>query len=548
MKRSHLLLAGMLAAAAPLTSACGSKTSFRPPCPAGLLCLEYGNGADPTTLDPHKVSGDWEYHIVEAMMVGLTAQDAAGRTMPGMATRWETSPDGLVWTFHLRDALWSDGAPVTADDFVFGLRREMDPKTAGVQASQIYAIKNAQGVNAGKLPVTALGVRAVDPKTVEITLEHPWPILPNYAVGPLMFPAPRHVVEKWGDAWVTPGHYVGNGPYSLVSWTIGDKIVLKKNPLYYEAPKVCIDRITYYPTTDVVSAERRVKRGELDISNGIASNRVAFLRRPDQMPAYVRVYPFVGNVFTIFNVKDVPVLKDRRVRQAIAMSIDREFITGKLLRGGQTAAYGYVPPGMVDYDSAPRVYWAGWSLARRQAEARRLLLEAGYGPGHRLKVEAKYRMGSDPALSMTAIQADLAAVGVRVTLAGNETQVAYAAYEVKDFQIGDGGWVGASDAMGYLYIFRRDTGEDNLPGYDNPAYDAALNAANAEKDLKARAAHLQRAEEMLLEDLPIAPLYFPSSRNLVNPNVTGWVDNRLDSHKERFLCFRDADARRKGLR
>ncbi len=549
MRPARVLLPLMLAAMAPLVAACAGeeqRASLRPPCPAGKLCLEYGNGAEPGTLDPHVSSGDWESNIIGEMMVGLTESDQEGKAVPGMATHWDVSPDGLTWTFHLRDALWSDGVPVTADDFVFGLRRIQDPKLAAGQASQIYAIKNAALVNAGKLPLEALGVRAIDDRTLEIQLEHPWPVLPDYTNGVLMAPAPRHAVEKFGDAWVQPANYVGNGSYIVKSWALGDKIVLEKNPRYYDAAKVCIDQISYYPTVDAVSAERRVKNGELDLNNNIVSNRLARMREPGQMPEYVRFHPYVGVTYLSFNLVDVPALKDVRVRQAISMAIDREFITEKLLRGGQTPAYSYVPPGMVGYEQTAKVPWAGWSLERRQAEARRLLAQAGFGPDRPLRLEFKYRNGADPILYLTAVQADMKAIGVQADLMVNETQVAYQAYDVKDFQVGDMGWGGGTDPYGFLYLWRRDTGQQNYPGYSNPRYDALLDQANNEPDLARRGQLLAQAEQLVLNDAPIVPMYYLARRALVHPDITGWVNNAVDTHKARFLCFRNAEARRAG--
>ena len=546
MKPARLLLVIALAAILPLAAACGGKGqgALRPPCPKGELCLEYGNSGEPTTLDPQKMNATWEMSIISGFMVGLTDNDAAGRTIPGMATHWEVSPDGLTWTFHLRDAKWSDGTPVTADDFVFGIQRLFDPKVASGQAVQFYAIKNSRAVNGGKLPLSALGVKALDPHTVQIALEHPWPILPDDAAGPAMSPAPRAVLAKWGDNWTQPAHFVGNGPYLPQSWKLGDRVTIVKNPLYYGAAGVCFDRIDFYPTTDAVSAERRVKSGELDLNNQFQSNRMAFLNR--QMPGYARAYPYVGVVYLSFNIKDVPALRDVRVRQALSMAIDRDFIADKLFRGGQKPAYALAPSGMLDYDGRAKTYWAAWPLAKRQAEARRLLTAAGYGPGHPLKIEIRHRNTADPSLYMPAVQADWRAVGVEAQLLSTEVQIAYQSYESGDFQVGDAGWGGGSDAMGYLLLLRSDTGLMNFGSYKNPRYDALLDAADNERDRDKRMALMGRAEQIMLDDAAVAPVYTLASKNLVNPNVTGWVDNVYDVHPTRFLCLKDAATRRAG--
>ena len=531
--RGKPMMVALAAFSALALAGCSQKVS-RPACPAGQVCLQAGNGSEPATLDPHKSTGTWEDQIISDLMVGLTTADAAGEAVPGMAERWTTSPDGLTWTFHLRDAVWSDGTPVTADDFVFSLRRILDPKLASEYASLIYVIKNAQSVNEGKAPGTALGVRAISPKVLEITLEHPAPYLTELAMHQTMLPTPRHVVEKWGDAWSQPAHYVSNGPYMLKSWTLGDHVGVVKNPRFYDAGNVCIDQINYYPTNDAIGAERRVRRGELDLNADIQSNRIAFLR--ERMPQYVHTYTYLGVAYLAFN-SAVPAFKDKRVRLALDMSIDREFITGKLLRGGQKPAYTFVPPGVANTIPTVPPAWSSWPLEKRQAEARRLLAEAGYGPGHPLKIEIKHRNTPDPMLFMPAIQADWKAVGVEASLAQNETQIAYAAYRARDFQVADAAWIADyNDAMSFLYLQQSSTGSQNYGDYKNPVFDALLARADNEPDAKIRAGYLAQAEHIMLDDVAVAPIFFYVNKNLVSPKITGWVDNLTDKHRSRYLC------------
>jgi oligopeptide transport system substrate-binding protein len=524
-------LAAVTALALPIASC--QKAHVRAACPPKALCLVYGNGAEPESLDPAHIDGTWESAIVSEMIVGLTTRDEKGQPVPALATRWETSADGLTWTFHLRDARWSDGAPLTADDFVFGVRRELDPKTASFSAFLLYPIlKNAQKVSGGAPPSEA-GIEAPDPHTVVIHLEHPWPNLPRYTSGRIFWPQPRHAIERWGEKWSKPGRYVSDGPYTLVSWKLGDRVVLKKNPSFWDADHVCYNEIDFIPSSDAVVNERRVNAGELDLSTIVQSNRLAFLRA-SHMRNFLRVAPYWGVTYLTFNLGD-PALKDVRVRQALAMAIDREFIANKLLRGGQTPAYSFVPPGVAGYQDGPRAYWAGWSLARRQAEARRLLAAAGYGPQRPLKLLFKHRNSADPMLFTAAVQSDWRAIGVDVQLQENDVQVAYQAYEVHDYQVGDAGWV-SEDPMIYLDLARSDTGGMNYGNYVNHAYDAELNQALAAADPAVRAQHMRAAEKMLLDDMPNAPIYNIASRNLVNTDVIGWVDNPIDTHQVRWLC------------
>jgi oligopeptide transport system substrate-binding protein len=530
-----LLILGLVLAA---LAGCGPRPAQRPACPAGKVCLELGNVADLEGIDPIRAIGTQSHQVMDDAMIGLTQSDAAGEPIPGMAKSWEVSADGLTWIFHLREAVWSDGVPVTADDFVFSYRRLMSPQMAAEYASLVYFIKNAEAVNAGKLPETALGVRAIDPHTLEITLEHPAPYLPQVATHQTMLPVPKHMVERYGDAWARPGRFVSNGPYTIVEWKLGDHLKAVKNPRFYEADKVCIDEIRYYPTPDAISAERRVKRGELDANKDIQSNRIAFLRTA--MPGYPRTHTWLGVAYLTFN-SHIKAFQDVRVRRALAMAVDREFITKKLLRGGQEPAYAFVPPGVANYEPVAKPYWASLTYEQRQAEARRLLAEAGYGPNNPLKFEIKHRNSADPMLVMPAVQADWKQIGVEAKLVQNEVQIAYAAYRSRDFDVAEGAWVADyNDPLSFLYLMQSTTGSQNYGDYNNPAYDALLAAADHEPDAAKRAHLLARAEKLMLDDAAVVTTYSYVNKNLVSPRVTGWVDNISDFHPVRYLCLKGA--------
>jgi oligopeptide transport system substrate-binding protein len=331
---------------------------------------------------------------------------------------------------------------------------------------------------------------------------------------------------------------------STASWKIGDRTRLVKNPRFYDAKNVCLDEVYLYPTADSISAERRVRAGQLDANVDIQSNRIAYLRQPGQIPEYVRTNPWLGTVYLAFNQK-LPKFKDRRVRQALAMSIDREFITKKLLRGSQPPAYGLVTPGVAGYGDGVKAYWADWPLERRQAEARRLLAAAGYGPTNPLKTAIKIRNISDPILIMPAIQADWRAVGVEVALEPEESQIAYADFRARNFEIADASWIADfDDPLTYLALLQTKTGVQNYGDYSNPAYDALIDRSEHEPDPARRIAILKRAERLMLDDAAIATVYFYISKNLVSPQVTGWLENVPDHHRRRWVCFKDPEARR----
>ena len=529
----------LLATLAGGLNAC-SRQAARPTCPAGQSCLLYGNQSEPETLDPAKATGSWETRIIAQLSEGLTRRGADGRVEPAIARSWTVSPDGLVWTFMLRATAWSDGVPLTADDFVYGLRRTLAPATASQSAFMLYPIRNGRQVASGTTPVEGLGVEAPAPDTLIIRLEHPWPTLPSWAADRLMRPAPRHAIARLGDDWVKPGQYIGNGPYTLQSWRLGDRIVLRRNPNYWATP-ACFEEVAYYPTTDPVTAERQVRAGELDLNLGVQSNRLRYLRRPDQMPAYVRAAPITAITYLPFNMMDVPALRDVRVRRALSMSIDRAFIAESLLAGGQVPATSFLPKGLEDYTSTAQPYWAAMTFAGRQTEARRLLRAAGYGPQRPLKLVLKHMSGGDLSVVVPAIQADWAAIGVTISLEQNETQVAYAAYENGDFEVGTAAWI-SFEALNFLDLLRSSTGGQNYGGYNNPAFDRLLTAAQNEPDDARRRALMGQAEQILLDDAPIAPLYVGSSRNLVSPTLTGWFNNSMDFHPADKLCRAPASA------
>jgi oligopeptide transport system substrate-binding protein len=425
----------------------------------------------------------------------------------------------------------------------------LDPATGSSYAYLLYVLKNAAAANEGRGSLDQIGAEAPDDETLVLRLEHPASYLPELLKHQAFYPVPAHVVQRWGADWVQPDRYVGNGPYVLKAWRLGDYVRIEKNPYYPGAAQVCFDRVNFYPTPDPITAERQVLRGQLDINNAVTANRVPRLRSDPASARFVRSHPYLETSYIIFNTRNVKPLQAKAVRQAISMAIDRDFITGKLLRAGQVPTTAFVPAGIAGYlpqtAPHPKPYWADWPLAQRQAEARRLLASAGYGPGGlKLRFDLKTVIRQGMSVAAQSVQADLKAIGVDVGFRQEDGIVIFQSYNIRDFQLGQAAWVADyDDPTTFLTLMKSDTGQQNYGDYKNPAYDALLNAADAEPDAAKRATLLAKAEQLMLDDADVAPLYNDVNLNLVSPHVTGWVDDDSDIHPIRYLCRNDAPNR-----
>lgn len=508
------------------------------------VVLHRGNMAEPLTLDPHKASGTWENNIIGDMFIGLFTEDAAGEAIPGMAESWETTEDGLRWTFTLREALWSDGEPVTAYDFEYALRRILTPQTLANYASVLYPIRNARAVNTGEMEPTELGVRAVDERTLVIELEFPAPYLPGLLTHYTTFPVPRHVVERFGDAWIQPQNIQTNGPYTLVAWRASNFVHVRRNELFWDNENVCIDEVFYYPTVDNAAAERRVRNGELDLITEFAGQSLPFLRQ--QVPDYVRVHPYLGVVYFSFNTT-LERFADPRVRNALGMAIDRDFIAENILRAGQIPAHSFVPPGVDNYPGTARIGWFDAPVEERRRLARELLEEAGYGPNNPLRFTYTFRATGDNPRIAPVVQQDwqLIADWVQVDIQVVETQIHYSNLRSADYQLGDGGWIGDyNDAYNFLFLAESTSVPMNYTRWSNEAYDSLVAEANRTIDATERGRLLAEAEQILLDEMPYIPIVYYVNKSLVNPRVTGWEDNIVHIHRTRWMCFTDIEGAR----
>ncbi|MEO1662025.1 MAG: peptide ABC transporter substrate-binding protein [Pseudomonadota bacterium] len=531
--RLNRLLAGSAMAFAMVVSACGGGNSGED----DVLTLRRGISAKVDTLDPHRSSAAWENIVIGDMFLGLTTHTADGQVIPSMAESWTISDDGLVWTFKLIETTWSDGVPLTAEDFVYALRRIQDPAIASQYSSLLYIIKNAQAVNEGRVAPEEIGVRAIDDRTLEITLEQPAPYLEGLLTHYTTFPVPRHVVEEFGEAWVQPENIQVNGPYKLVYWVTGDQLVTEKNPLFHDADSLCFERVSYFELEDLAAVERRIEAGELDINNAFDGGRKAELDR--RLPGWARTTPGLLTTYWSFNSSEPP-FDDIRVRKALAMALDREYLVENVLTPGFVPAYSFVPPGINNYETdRPEVSWKSLTRPERLEQARALLEEAGYGPDNPFRFEYKHRSTDDNPKAAPVAQANWNEIApwVDAQILRQDTKVLYADLRQSNFQVSDGAWLADyNDPLNFLYLLDSATGQQNYGNYANPEYDGLLAAASQERDLTRRAELFAQAEKIMLEDHPITPMWFQVTKNLVDPKLDGWAENAEDNHRSRWLC------------
>lgn len=523
------LFAGAMAAVL-LLAACGGETS------SSGDRFRRGIGADPKSLDPQMVEGTWANDIIGDMLIGLFTEDAESKPVPGVAESWTISDDQLTWTFKLKQTVWSDGQPVTAGDFVFAFQRLFDPKTVGVAYSSIqYGIKNGRAVNEGALPVDQVGVNAIDDYTLEIQLEYPMPYLPGVLKHYTAFPLPKHVVEKVGSEWTDPKNIVVNGPYKVTEWKKGDFLLSVKNDKFEGADKLCFSEVVYFPVSNHDQMVRRAMAKEIDMNNSFPTGQLEETKK--NLPGWPRIAPMMATTFIVTNTKKPP-FDNANVRKAMAMAIDREYITDSILRGGQLPSYNFVPKGMNNYEPA-EFSWKATPIADRLKEAATLLQQAGFGPNKPFTFEYVYRATGDNPRIAIVLQDNWKKIApwVKPEIRQVETQALYDNLKTKAYEVSDAGWVADfNDAYNFLYLLDSRTGPMNYADYTNPTLDALLDQSSTEIDAAKRAAILKQAEQVILDDTAVLPVLTRVTQDIVSPTITGYADNAEDIHRTRYMC------------
>ena len=498
--------------------------------------LRVASMGEPASLDPHKVSGTWENYVVGDMFVGLTTENPKAEPIPGVAESWTVSEDGKTYTFKLRESSWSDGTPMTANDFVFSMQRILDPDTAAEYASLLYIIEGAEAVNKGEAKPESLSVKALDDQTLEIKLSGPAPYFLALLTHYTAYPVPKHVIEKVGKEWTKPQNMVVNGPYKLVEWIPNTHVKLTKNDKYWDAASLSLDNLTFYTQEDRAAVQKRFRAGEIDVAMDFASDQIGWLRK--NLPNETRIAPYMGIYYYPINSAVEP-FTDVRIRKALSMAINREAIVDKVLKTGELAAYSFVPPGVAYYDEPSEVDWKDVPFGERQKMAKELLAEAGYGPDNPLEFTLRYNTSENHKRIAVAVVSMWKAIGVKAELFNSEVKVHYADLKQGDFQVARAGWIADyNDAQNFLYLLETRTGANNYGRYSNPEYDQLMLDAEVTSDLQKRGELMRKAEMLAMRDQPVIPIYHYVSKNLVSQKVVGFEDNPQDIHRWRYVSLK----------
>ncbi len=492
--------------------------------------LRWGNGAEPGSLDPHRTQGVPGSNIGRDLFEGLTSEAPDGTVIAGAAESWEISDDGRTYRFFLRpEARWSNGDPVTADDFVYSLRRSLDPATLSNYTFILNPILNAEAVAAGELPTSEVGVRALDAHTLEIRLENITPYFLGLLTHSASYPVHPPSAEAHGNQYARPGNLVSNGAYRLEEWVVQSHVKLVRNEHYWDNGRTTIDEVWYYPTEDQTAELSRFRAGELDLSNAIPKRQVDWIR--ENLPEELVISPYLGTYYFGFNLTRPPFQDNPELRRALALAVDRDIITGQVTNAGEVPAYGWVPP--VQNYTGQQMPEAAWTQEERVAEARRLYALAGYSEENPLRTRILYNTQEDHRRIAVAIASMWKqTLGVEVEILNQEWKVFLDTRQQKiETEIYRSGWIGDyNDAYTFAELFASGSGL-NHTGYSSPDYDRLLREASAEGDMKRRAELLQQAERVLVEDLPIMPLYFYVTARMVRPWVGGYMPNIMDHHR-----------------
>jgi len=518
-------------------SACKSSRSKADQCADdGVLLI--GNASEPSGLDPQLVTGVSESRIISALLEGLITYHPKNDSEPepGMAESWESNGDASQWVFHLRKAFWSNGDPVTANDFVYSWERILRADFGAPMASNLFIIKNAEEFYEGEISdFSKVGVRSLDQRTLQVTLVGPTPYFLNALKHFSFFPVNPRIVESTGGMtnrfgqWTHPENYVSNGPFLLEEWSVNKIIRVVKNPNYWDANNVKLNAIEFFPVENTSTEEKMFLAGQLHMTYGMPQSKINYYKANDLGTA--RFEPYLGTYFYRLNTTKPP-LNNPLVRKALSYAIDRYAITEYVTGSGEKPAYGFTPPGIEDYN-VPR------SLSYNPQKAKALLAKAGYPDGEGFPVlDILINTDEDHRKIAEVIQQQWnSLLGIHVNIYNQEWKAYLESTSRMDYDIARAGWIGGyMDPMTFLYMWLTDNGS-NETGWSNKAFDDLIYASRRTPTREAHFATLRKAEEILLDEQPIIPIYWYTSKKLVDPRLKGYYPKLLDNHPYKYMYF-----------
>jgi oligopeptide transport system substrate-binding protein len=501
--------------------------------------LHRGNGAEPQDIDPQTVTGVTEDHIIMALFEGLVSEDPHDlHAMPGVAENWDISEDGKTYTFHLRkNAKWSNGETVTAHDFVRSYQRMLMPSLGAEYAYMLYVMVNAEEFNKGEIKdFSKVGVKALDDFTLQIQLRSPTPYFLSLINHYSWFPVPISVIERCGpidqrgNRWTRPENFVGNGPFNLAKWKINDVLIVKKSPTYWDADKVKLKEIRFYPIESLDTEARAFSAGQLHVGYEAPLSKIDAFKRDH--PEQLRIDPYLGTYIYRFNTTKPP-LNDKRIRRALAMALDRVAVATQIRRAGEIPAYSFTPPGTAGYTCEAK-------LPYDPEQARKLLAEAGYPDGKGFpKLTIMFNtLESHKAIAEAVQQMWKKNLNIDVDLENQEWKVYIDNQRTLNYQIGRYAWIGDYvDPNSFLDMFISGGG-NNQTGWSNKDYDRYIAEAGQTADPQKRNEAFQKAEAILLDEAPMVPIYHYTHPYLIQPSLQGWYPTLIDRHPYKYVWLK----------
>ncbi|UXY13161.1 ABC transporter substrate-binding protein [Kosakonia sp. ML.JS2a] len=478
---------------------------------------------EPATLDPAKAVGLPEIQVIRDLYEGLVNQNEKGEIVAGVASKWQSS-DNRIWTFTLRDnAKWSDGTPVTAQDFVYSWQRLVDPKTTSPFAgfAALAGIANAKNVTDGKMTPDQLGVSAVDARTLRVQLDKPLPWFPSLAASFAFYPVQKANVESGAD-WTRPGNLVGNGAYVLADRVVNEKLVLEPNKQYWDNGKTVIQKVTFVPINQESAATKRYLANDIDITESFPKNLYQKLLK--DIPGQVYTPPQLGTYYYAFNTQKGPTA-DARVRLALSMTIDRRIMAEKVLGTGEKPAWRFTPDVTAGFEPQPSQI-EHMSQAELNAQAKTLLQAAGYGPQRPLTLTLLYNTSENHQKIAIAVASMWKKnLGAEVKLQNQEWKIYIDSRNSGNFDVIRASWVGDYNEPSTFLSVLTSTSSSNIARFNDAGYDKVLNQASLETNAKARNADYNEAEHIIAEKSPIAPIYQYSNGRLIKPWLKGYPIN-----------------------